>query len=539
MRSDLCISWDGGVRHGLHQGGSRQRFRQLRQWGTAHQKQHSGHNEQSQPLHGLRCLLTAAMVAVLPGFANAQTQPRVSPITSPPAPAPKVSGREIRISLPEAVALGLRNNRTIQSIYLERVAQRFDLVVAESRFWPKLDIVADITKTRVGRLGGLTSSVSPVASWLAPTGAQVQFAWTREQARSGYTKTGSEVESLSVTQPLLRGGGTDVNLASVRIARLQEQINKFTLKSTVSDTVTSIVLAYRALQQAQEQLRLVRDARDRSRNLLETNQAMIAAGRMAAADLIQTEADIAAQDVSVLQAEQARNSAQLALLRPLAVDLHTNVLADNAIKATHLTVPLERVIALGLNNRMDLLAQQRVVEQTRQNLIVARNNRLWSLSVVGTAQRERLSGEAAQTGTGSITSSSIGLQLGIPVGDYTRPQVEIQATTSLRTAEVHLADLKQQVEAAIRDAVQGVELSWRQLVAAQRARSLAGKALDVARQKLQAGRASNFEVLSYEVSLRAAEAQALTASITYLNTLTDLDQQLGTTLDTWHIALND
>ena len=539
MRSDVRISRHGGFRNGFRQRRSCQRFGQLGQRGATCQKQHSGHGEQSQLLHGLWCLLTAVFVAASPEFASAQTQPRLSPVTTPLAPTPKVSGREIKISLPEAVALGLRDNRTIQSAYLQRVAQRFDLVAAESRFWPKLDIAADIVKTRVGRLGGTTSSVSPIASWLAPTGAQVQFAWTREQARSGHTKTGSETENISVTQPLLRGGGTDVNLASVRIARLQEQINKLILKSTVSDTVTSIILAYRALQQIQEQLRLVQDARDRSRNLLETNRALISAGRMAAADLIQTEADIAAQDVSVLQTEQTRNSAQLALLRLLAVDLHTNVLAEDAIKATHLTIPLERVVALGLDNRMDLLAQQKVVEQTRQNLIVARDNRLWSLSVVGTAQRERFSGGVAQAGTGSITSSSVGLQLGIPIGDYTRPQAEIQATTSLRTAEVQLADLKQQVEAAIRDAVQSVELSWRQLVAAQRSRSLAGKVLDVAQQKLQAGRASNFEVLSYEASLRTADAQALTASTTYLNTLAILDQQLGTTLDTWHIALND
>jgi outer membrane protein TolC len=381
--------------------------------------------------------------------------------------------------------------------------------------------------------------VSPVATWLAPTGAQVQFTWTLDKTRGGGVTTGFDTGSLSVTQPLLRGGGTDVNLAFVRIARLQEQINRLTLKSTVGNTVTSVILAYRTLQQAQAQLRLAEDARVRSRSLLETNRVLISAGRMAAADLVQTEADVATQDVFVLQAEQARNSAQLALLQLLVIDLHTNVLANDAIKATHLTVPLERVIALGLDNRMDLLAQRKAVEQSRHNLIVAKNNRLWDLSIVGTLQKQRPVDGVALAGIGATTSSSIGLQLNIPIGDYTRPQSEIQATTSLRVSEVQLADLEQQVEAAIRDAVQGGELSWLQLVAAQRARTLAGSALDVARQKLQAGRASNFEVLSYEAALRAADVQALAATVTYLNALTNLDQQLGTTLDTWHITLND
>lgn len=91
----------------------------------------------------------------------------------------------------------------------------------------------------------------------------------------------------------------------------------------------------------------------------------------------------------------------------------------------------------------------------------------------------------------------------------------------------------------MRDSVQGVELSWRQFEATQRARALAARALDLTRQKLEAGRSSNFEVLSFQADLRAADTQALTATIAYLNALTSLDQQLGTTLDTWRIALND
>ena len=44
---------------------------------------------------------------------------------------------------------------------------------------------------------------------------------------------------------------------------------------------------------------------------------------------------------------------------------------------------------------------------------------------------------------------------------------------------------------------------------------------------------------SFETSLRGAANQELTASIAYLNALTTLDQQLGTTIDTWKISLND
>ncbi len=490
------------------------------------------------------------LTGVLPQAATAQVKANISPVPSPPAPRPAAEGPRVDMSLSEAVALGLRDNRTIRSGYLERIAQRFDLVVAKSAFLPKLNIVAGVAATRTGSSPGSTSTIEPTATWLAPTGATVQFSWARNQTVGGGASA-SEIEttSFSVAQPLLQGAGLAVNLAPVLIAELQEQINKLGLKTTVSDTVTSIIQDYRALQQAQEQLKLAQASKARSNSLLETNRALITAGRMAAADIVQTEADAANQDVAVLQAEEARNSAQLGLLQLLAVDLRTNIVASDPIKASHVDIDLDQVIALGLNNRMDLLAQRKTLAQDRQTLIVAKNNRLWNLSVVGSVQNQRFAGSApalatvagtnAVTTVTSGTTGNVGFQLNVPFGNFALRQGEIDAQITVRTAELQLEDLQQQVEASVRDAVQGVELSWRQLDAARQARSLAAKALEIERDKLKAGRTSNFEVLSFEANLRTADTQALAASITYLNALTTLDQQLGTTLDTWRIDLND
>ena len=77
------------------------------------------------------------------------------------------------------------------------------------------------------------------------------------------------------------------------------------------------------------------------------------------------------------------------------------------------------------------------------------------------------------------------------------------------------------------------------LQAARLARDLAARTLELERERLRFGRASNFEVLNFETNLRAADTQALTAQVGYLNALTSLDLQLGTTLDTWKISLND
>ena len=487
----------------------------------------------------------SAIVILSAGAVKGQTPPAHPPAASPPAPKPTANGPRTPISLADAVFIGLRDNRTVKSAYINRVSEKFDLFVARTRFQPMGSIDASYQATRQAGVTGSSLSVTPTVTWLIPTGAEFQVSWSTLQMRGVGQNGGYNTLTASVTQPLLKGAGLAVNYAPIRVAELQERINQLTLKSTVIDTVTSIILAYRALLEAQEQLVIAQDSLERSRSQLATNQALIDAGRMAASEIVQTQADIANQQVALLEAEQARNSAQLALLRLLAMDLHTNIAAGDAIKVEHIPIDLDHAIALAIDNRPDYLSQKRTLEQDRLNLLVAKNNRLWNLSAVGSIQRETVSGDFAPfdpiTGLPINTAgvdSSIGIELTIPIGDHTLAQAEVQATTALRTQEVAIDDLRQQIEAEVRDAVQGVELTWRRVEAARQARDLAAQTLDLERERLRAGRSSNFEVLSFETSLRAADSQALDAEISYLNAITQLDQQLGTTLDTWKISLN-
>jgi outer membrane protein TolC len=104
---------------------------------------------------------------------------------------------------------------------------------------------------------------------------------------------------------------------------------------------------------------------------------------------------------------------------------------------------------------------------------------------------------------------------------------------------LRLATIRQGVEQQVRESVTEIDIRWRQLEVSRRARELALKAVDIEKEKLKVGRSSNFQVRSLETDLRSAEDQQLSAMIGYLNALTTLDLQLGTTLKTWRIDLAD
>jgi hypothetical protein len=52
------------------------------------------------------------------------------------SPVPRAPEDIVALTLPEAVFLGLRNNRGIRGDYLQRIADRFALRVAQDSFYP-------------------------------------------------------------------------------------------------------------------------------------------------------------------------------------------------------------------------------------------------------------------------------------------------------------------------------------------------------------------------------------------------------------------
>ncbi|WP_454724977.1 TolC family protein [Cupriavidus ulmosensis] len=451
------------------------------------------------------------------------------------------------MSLTDAIHLGLRDNRAIRSAYLARIAQKFDSLVAEDRFTPKLLLAGRQVSGRTDAGSYRQSQIAPVVSLLSPIGTRfslagdLQFSRSRNNAyNSGAILMRSDAATLVVTQPLLRGAGYDVTMAAVRLARLGEQANRLNLKNTVARTITQIIVAYRELLRTQERLRIARESLARSRQLLDVNRALIEAGRMAVFDIVQTEADVVAQELNVEDAANQLDASRLALLQLLALDLHARLGTVELPEAQRAEISLSQALRQAREHEPIYLSQRIADEQARLNLLVARNNRLWDVSLVGGLSRNRtgLNSDAASSANRHWNGYA-GIQIEIQFGDLSRRQQEVRAKVDADNQAILLAESEQTLERNVGDAVRELGARWRQYEIALRARDLTRRKLQIEQDKLRVGRSSNFQVLSFEADLRNAENARLNALITYLNTQTQLDLTLGTTLERWEIALND
>jgi outer membrane protein TolC len=443
---------------------------------------------------------------------------------------------EIRLSLADAVYIGLRTNHAVKSAFIQRTADKFNLRVSDDKFTPVLTVNASIERQRTSGAISTSTNFEPVVTLLTPTGAQIGFTLnTAAVSIVGGPHPSGVGSQLTFLQPLLNGAGIDVNMASVQIGRLSEAINKLTLKATVETTITQIVEAYRALLEAELQLKIARAAIQRAKDLVTINESLIAAGRMARVDIVQSEADLANQEVSEVQAETQRDTARIQLLTLLSLDTRSAVTTSDQLEAKEVKIDEDSVIGTALGTETNYQQQRCSLEIARQNLLLAENDQLWTLNVVGSIAE----GPNLPIPRNRQPDLAAGLQLSIPIGDLTRPQAEINARVAVGRAEEQVGSARDQLEQGVRQSAHQVALNWRQLGATSKAVDLARQQLEIEREKLRVGRSSNFEAVSYEASLQSAETSDLVAKISYLNALTDLDLQVGTTIQTWQIELGE
>lgn len=446
--------------------------------------------------------------------------------------------------LEDAIALAVRDNWGIQSAYLQRIAQKFDLYVAEGKFFPKFMLTSGLIDNRINGNRVSNKDFNTSASLILPTGARLAVTTSNGL---GAGSGNSYSTSITLTQPLLKNAGLDANLASVRVARLDEQINRLALKSSLSQTISQVIYAYRELLRAQDQQKIAVAALQRGKELYAVNKALIAAGRMAEMDIVQTEADVASREVAVEEAENQIDTSRLTLLTLLAVEPRTLVVAiapsEIRLQGVDLAQALETALAVQPDYQIALLQ----VEKSTINLDYAKNQRLWDVSLVASKNEARgsLGSLSGDNGTTTATlnasqkyeSSYAGVQLTVPLGDRTIEQAVVHASVDLKSQNIKVAEARQVLEQRIRDAVRNVQTRWRQLELSRKASELSVLKLNTEREKLRVGRSSNFQVLSFESDLRNAQNARVNAEIAYLNALTDLDERMGNVLETWSVPI--
>ncbi|MEA5594698.1 TolC family protein [Rivularia sp. UHCC 0363] len=444
-----------------------------------------------------------------------------------------------RLMLKDVVVLVLANNTEIKNAYLDRTVQRGELAIAEDKFNPDFTPTLSLSTNKLGNTTNVNSSLDAKVVMKIPTGAEISFGWlgnTRTNNSSFNNLNNINISNnsfdqnlqLSFRQPLLRGAGITVNKASIELARIGEQNNIINLKSTLADTITKSIIAYRELLQAQERVKIAELSLKNAQENLEVTKALIAAGRIAPVEIVKEQANIANLRVSLLGEQNSLASSKLALLKIIDIDKNTNIEAAEIPTVERVKLDLENIKQIAIQNQPSYLQSLLNLETNKIGLVLAKDARRWDLSF----------NVDISDGNNQANDARAGLAMTRTIGDLSLQQQVEQARINLKKSENDFRENNENLDIELQDAIRNINLSFSQLELARQATQLSKQQLDIEREKQKLGGQTRIvDIVNFQNDLVQAQNAELSATIQYLNALTTLDQFLGTTLQTWQIKI--
>ena len=471
-----------------------------------------------------------------------QQPPEVQP--SPPVPVvTEIDG--VELTLNDVIILGLENNRTIKNQYLDRIVQRQDLIVAEDKFnpnfTPNLSINwSDITQgNSTVMTNGLRLSAGLVIK--IPTGGELNMSWVgQRQQQNSQGSGGSDRDvlrqnlELTFKQPLLRGAGQRVNRADIEIARITETINLLDLKSTLIDKTTEIIISYRRVLQAQEEVKIDLQALENAKKTVENTQFLIDAGRIAKAELITVQSQVADQEIALLSSRNNLRQRRLDLLELLDIDEDVNIIASQNLEIQPPTLDIDRIRQSILEHQPSYLKAKLNLENAKTQLVIDENKRRWNIDLETVVRHD-----PAPYANNNKTQLSAGLTFSKALGDRSIERDFQRSRVDVLKLENDLKETIQKVNTEVTKNLQDIELNFKKVELSRRATKLAELQLSNEVEKIKLGFQGRrlLDLVDFQSKLNEAQNNELNAKIDYLNALTNLEKNLGITLDTLGITL--
>ncbi len=451
-------------------------------------------------------------------------------------------GEKIELSLAQAIELALRNALDLDVASLSYQRSGFGIGAAAGLFDPS--VTAGVSAS--SRETPTTSSFQAPASQsqrfdlgiggLTELGTEYSLGFGGVRSDSptkttipGYVEinpTFSSSLTATVTQPLLRGFGRDVNTRLVVQSRLAQDSSAWDFVATVQNAVQLVENAYWDLVYANANLEAKREALERAVDFNRITKIKIDVGALAPIEIVQTE-------VTIAQREQVNVTDLSAWNRPI---VPTDKPSEEKVE-----IDVEAGIRSALEVRPEVKQALVDIESRKINVVYNRNElkpRLdargtYGLSGVGfnndaVKEGSSYSDAFSQIGSWDYPNWSIGLNFSVPLRNRTAKANAAIAATDLELANTNLALLKQNLALEVRTAARNVDTARRSVAAAKKARELADRNLDAERKKFDNGMTTSFTVAQVQNDLTTARSNELLAIAGYLKSMV-----------AWHKAVGD
>lgn len=469
---------------------------------------------------------------------------------------PLPAGDKVELTLAQAIELALRNALDLEVASLNYQKTGFSIGSASGVFDPSLTASLGAESKDVPSTQSYQSTASKAQSFDVGIGGLTQIG-TQYSLGFGGTRVDAALNiddpqyinpkfstglSASVTQPLLKGFGKDVNTRLVVQSRLSQDSSAWDFVSTIQNAVQLVENAYWDLVYANANLEAKKEALDRAKDFNRITKIKIDVGALAPIEIVQTEVTIAQREQEIILAEGSIGDAQDRLKRLLNVtDLSAwarPIVPTDKPGEEKIDIDVEAGIRSALEVRPEVKQALVNIESKKVSVVYNRNQVKPRLDATATYGLQGLgynndSGASYPDALYQIRNLdypnwSIGLNFALPLGNRTAKANAAIAATDLDLANTSLALLKQNLSLEVRTAARNVDTARRSVAAAKKARELADRNLDAERKKFENGMTTSFTVAQVQNDLTTARSNELLAIAGYLKSMV-----------AWHKAVGD
>jgi outer membrane protein TolC len=364
--------------------------------------------------------------------------------------------------------------------------------------------------------------------------------------------------SVTLTQPLLRGFGKELNLRYLRIAAINQKITRLVFYQQLISTVYGIARLYYDLVSLNESAAVKRQSLEAARRLASDDAAQVEQGTLAPLeltranslvtssqlDLIQSEGLVHQQEV-ILKSQLARRGSADPILSTLPI-VPTDVIK---IPAADDLKSLDAMVNDALATRPDLAQATLQVQSGEISAKASRNALKPEIDVIANFQTRGsaevpftqlgtpgtgLIGPPPDLGISSLRTSRIyqaGIQLNLPLRNDVAQADAARDLLQLRQVEARTQSLANQVREQVENSVIALQTARSALEAATQSRQYQEQLVQAERDKLTVGASTNFLVIQQDSYLAQARSTEVAARSVWIKARVALDRAIGNLLD--------
>jgi outer membrane protein TolC len=490
----------------------------------------------------------------------------------PPQAALGPAAPELRLTLDDAVRLGLEHNMDLKVDRLDPQIAGERVDQAASVFLPALtsslsrnSALAPPTSFLVGNQGvqSLTGNATiGLTQRLPHFGTSYATGWdtTRTKSTSLFSNYNPIITSrmqFTVSQPLLKDLAIDAGRQQLIISKRNREISDARFQETVVRTVSDVKKAYWDLVAARALVDVQQRSLELSRELVRVNTARVDVGQAPPLDLLTARAEEAQREENLTIAQvtlkQAEDRLRMLVLDPQSQQFWTTALDPTDRPALLGEVPdVASVIDRALRDRLDLVRARAELENVRTTVRYYRNQTLPDVRFQVNFQSTGLGGtRLIRSGgfPGTVVGSEpvsfgfvmnqvfqsayptwiVGVNVTYPLGrsadeaNLARSRLEeTQARARLQSAE--LKAVRQ-----LRQSAWQVDMNARRIATSRAGRALAEQRLDAEQKRFEVGMSTTFLVVQAQRDLAQARNNELQAALEYVKAVIEFEtlQQAG------------